>query len=251
MSTDLRLDDFLRVCKDNVALPNGELVTVRVLSDLELNAKRDYALAESVRVTEQLKNPESELYKMKIGPLVDAGKDALVSILVDARRIELAREANDVYRMNFFPFPDNATEQERVDIMLKQKQHEQEVYQQRAQHIIEGEKAYREQISELPFETIVKETQARAIQVYSVSVSSDADLYYAIWCATETKDGKKRWESPEVIANLPMKVINFLRDVYREVDAIDPWALTKSESEGTTAGVGENTVAGEQPTASA
>ena len=238
MSADLRLDDFLRVSKD-VDLPNGEIVTVRVLSDLELNARRDYALSESIRITEQLKNPDSELYKTKIAPLVDAGAQSLIDVLAEARRMELAREAMDVYRMDFFPYPENATEQEQVDARMKQAEHEKEVRTLRTEYIIKGEAAYRLRMEELPFEALVKETQSRAVQVYSSSVANDAEIYYTVWCATEVGSHKK-WHAPEEIKQLPAKVINFLYAAYREVDASDPWALTKSESAGEPAGVGED-----------
>lgn len=238
MATDLRLDEFMRVSQD-VALPSGEIVTVRVLSDLELNARRDYALSESVRMAEELKNPNSELYRLKIAPLVDAGAQSLIDVLAEARRLELAREAVDVYRFDFFPYPDNATDQEMIDVRIKQAAHEQEQLAKRTEHIVKGEAAYREKMAALPFETLVKETQSRAVQVYSASVANDSDTYYTVWCATEV-GGHKKWHTPEEIKQLPYKVIDFLYKEYRKVDAIDPWALTKSESEGQPAGVGEN-----------
>ena len=237
MSADLRLDEFLRIQKD-VELPNGEIVTVRVLSDLELNARRDYALSESVRVTEALKNPESELYRTKIAPLVDAGKDSLIDVLADAWRMELARQALDVYRVDFFPYPDNASDQEMIDARMKQAEHEKEIQTQRAEYIIKGEASYREKMSAMPFEAIVKETQSRAVQVYSASVASDCEIYYTVWCATEV-GGHKKWHSPEEVKQLPSKVIDFLNKAYREVDSVDPWSLTKSEFTGESVGVGE------------
>lgn len=237
MSADLRLDEFMRIQKD-VELPNGEIVTVRVLSDLELNARRDYALSESVRVTEALKNPDSDLYHTKIAPLVDAGKDSLIDVLAEARRMEIARDAMDLYRIDFFPYPDNATEQEMVEARIRQSAHEQEVQKQRTEYIIKGEAAYREKMNALPFETLVKETQSRAVQVYSASVASDSEIYYTIWCSVEV-GGHKKWHTPEEVKQLPSKVIDFLYKAYREVDALDPWALTKSEFTGEPVGVGE------------
>jgi hypothetical protein len=104
---------------------------------------------------------------------------------------------------------------------------------------MKGEAAYRERMDALSFEALVKETQSRAVQVYSASIGSDSEIYYTVWCATEI-NSRKKWQAPEEIKQLPAKVINFLYAAYREVDASDPWALTKSEPAGEPAGVGEN-----------
>jgi hypothetical protein len=83
------------------------------------------------------------------------------------------------------------------------------------------------------------EIELRAQQVYSFAFSQDAEMYYTVWCSAEI-DGQKVWKSPEDIKRLPGKLVTFLYDKYREVDAIDPWEVTKSVAQGHIVGVGEN-----------
>lgn len=231
-----KLDQFLRVY-DEFDLKNGEKVVVRVLSDLEMNAKRDYCLNEVVKVSNQLKDPTSELYQLKIAPLADSTLESLIDLMAQSRMYELEREARDLYRLDFVPAPDDATLAEEVATETKQGDIEMQVYKDRTQYIINGLNAYRAKVAELPKETMLKELHARAIQAYSYSTSQDADVYYTVWCATENADGKKHWKSVEDVRKLPMKIITHIHDFYKGLDSIDPWELSKSESEGTPSGV--------------
>lgn len=233
-----QLDKFLRVY-DEFDLKNGDVAVVRVLSDLEMNAKRDYCLNEVVKVSAQLKDPESELYQTKIAPLADSTLESLIDLMAQSRMYELEREARDLYKLDFVPAPDDATLAEEVATENKQSEVEMRVYKDRTQYIVNGINAYRAKVAELPKETMLKELHARAIQAYSYSTSQDADVYYTVWCATEKKDGTKYWKSVDDVRKLPMILITHIHDFYKGLDAIDPWALSKSESEGEVRGVGE------------
>ena len=234
-----RLDEFLRVSED-IELPSGEKVTLRVLSDLEMNAKRDYALNEVVRVSEQLKDVTSDLYKTKIAPLGDSSLESLIDLMAQGRMYELEREARELYKVDFVPTPEDPTLEEEVSTEKKQSAFEIRVYSDRAKYIMDGLSAYRAKVSELPKETMLKELHARAIQAYSYSTSQDAEVYYTVWCATENSDGNKHWKTVDHVHQLPMKIIDHIYTLYKGLDAIDPWALTKSESEGKTGGVDQN-----------
>ena len=163
-----RLDEFLRVSQE-VELPSGEKVILRVLSDLEMNARRDYALNEALRVSDELKNTESDLYKTKILPLQDAALDSLIELMAQGRLHELDREARDRYKLDFIPTPDDPTLEEEIKTERKQTEVEMQVYKDRAQYIINGINDYRKKVAELPRETMLKELHARAIQAYSYS----------------------------------------------------------------------------------
>ena len=234
---DIRLDDFMRVSTD-IDLPDGSKAILRVLSDIELNARRNYALAESVRITEQLKNPESELYGLKIKPVEDFTLDSLLGIVSEDRVQELIREAKDFYRVDFKPEPERPSDKELVENRVEQAKHEKEVAEAQAKHVLTGLTAYRKKFNELPRETQIKEVQSRAVWVYAASSAQDAEVYYTLWCAVE-RDGEKVWESPEEVMKLDRRVITKLYQQYKELDAIDPWAITKSISKGTSDRMGE------------
>ncbi len=234
----IKLDEFLRVSQE-VELPSGEKVTLRVLSDLEMNARRDYALNEVVRVSNQLKDPESDLYKTKIAPLGDSSMESLIDLMAQGRMYELEREARELYKIDFAPAPDEPTLLEEVATENKQSSIEMQVYKDRTKYIVEGLAAYRAKVAELPKETMMKELHARAIQAYSYSTSQDAEVYYTVWCATEN-NGKKHWKSVDHVHQLPMKVIDHIYMLYKGLDSIDPWEITKSVPQRETGGVGED-----------
>jgi hypothetical protein len=232
-----RLDQFMRVCKDNVLLPDGREVTVRTLSETETNGRHDYAVAEAVRISVDVKNPESTLYKNKIAPLLDAPVEAIADLLSRARAQELVREAMDLYPMDFVVAPENATLSEDIETVQRQKSVEDTVYQFRIDHLTNGLKTYREAISKLSKETLSREIELRAQQVYTAAFSEDASMYYTVWCSTEI--GNKRvWSTPAEVQNLPPALVTYLYKQYREVDAVDPWEVTKSLSTGDANGVG-------------
>lgn len=235
-----RLDQFMRVCQEDVPLPNGDKVTVRILSELENNARRDYGIAEAMRVSEQLKNPETELYQTKVAPLKDASIESVIDVLSQGRIYELVREANDLYRMDFIVPRDNSTLLEDVDTTLAQKTREDEVYAARAKHLLDGIKVYKDKVSALPRDVLNREIEARAQQVYSQVAARDAELYYTIWCAVIDKDGKRYFKNASEVRNLPGSIVSYLSDKYAEVDAIDPWEVTKSLAQGDSVGVGED-----------
>ena len=228
---DIRLDDFMRVCTD-IELPDGKPATMRVLSDIELNARRDYALEVSVRITEQLKDPNSELHRLKIKPVEDFTLDSLLGIVSEDKVSELVREAKDVFRVDFFPEPEKPSEKEVIETRSNQAKHEREIAEAQSKHVLTGLQTYRDKFIALDRATQVKEVQARAVWVYAASSAQDAEVYYTVWCAVE-RDGGKVWKSPEDVQKLDRRIIDRLYKEYKELDAIDPWALTKSQSERT------------------
>jgi hypothetical protein len=234
-----RLDQFMRVCDDDVTLPDGRKVTVRTLSELESNARYDYGVAEALRVSEALKTKESEMYQLKVLPLYDATLETVQSLLAQGRIAELVREAGDLYRMDFIPAPDDATLSEEVEAMKQQEQFEKGIYESRTKHIVDGVTAYKNKLAELPKETLMREIELRAQQIYSSAYAQDAEMYYTVWCCTEINE-KKVWKNPEEVKNLPGKLISFLYDKYKKVDEVDPWEITKSVTTGKTGGMGQD-----------
>jgi len=231
-----QLDKFLRVYQE-VELPDHEKVIVRVLSDLEMNARGDYAVSEQVRMTQRLKNPESEEYKTKISALEEMSDEQLRDLSARSKYPEYVREASEVlYRIEFYPYPDDATDKDKVDTELRQKAHEEDVYGKRVRHITDRDKAYREKIESLSRESLLKMAQEQAAQLHILTASINAETYFTISRAFETVDRKQRWTIDQV-KELPSKVIDGLIRFYKEVDSIDPWELTKSVSPGDSGGV--------------
>lgn len=231
-----RLDEFFRTCNDDVALPTGERVSVRVLSDIETQERSEFAIAEQLKVSDALRNPESDLYRLKIDPLLTATDEGLIETLAEVRRVDLAREASDVATLDFFPYPDDATEDEKLDTLRRQREHESNVYATRARYILDNEAKYREKLAQMSRQQLLDNAKSAATRLYIIKAQIDAELYYTVARAYSDLHGSPRW-TIEQVKNLPGRLLDFLMSEYRKVDAVDPWELTKSLAAGNVGGV--------------
>lgn len=222
-----RLDQFFRVCDDDVKMPDGKSITMRVLSDIEMNGRQSYSLAKMTEVTKELRSPESDLHQQKISPLAEASRESLLETVIQSRRWELIREANELFRYDILPYPENATELEKIEVETNQAKHETNVAETRLKYVVDNEKAFRDRLESLELGVLIKTAQERAVQSYSISSGIDAETYYTLWCACEV-NGKHYFASPDAVAQINPKVITFLAKTYKGLDSIDPWELTKS-----------------------
>ena len=238
------IDKFFRV-STTTELPDGTRVSVRCLSDIELKARDTHSLSHVARMTEALKDPNSEDYRNKIQALDNATDASLVETLVMSWRDEWAREARDLLRVDFFPYPENATDLERVDVDRRQREHEQSVFTERAKYMINREMKFRETASGWDRDVLLRNIKQRAIGLYALDEGLQEQVYWTVWRSVEL-DGKTYWDSVDEVRQLTKTVIDRLTSVYREVDAQDPWALTKSESTRGFVGMGAEQSVGER-----
>ena len=144
-----RLDQFFRVCDDDVKMPDGKSITMRVLSDIEMNGRQSYSLAKMTEVTKELRNPESDLHQQKIAPLSEVPRESLIETIVQSRRWELIREANELFRYDILPYPENATDLEKIEVENAQAKHEANVAKTRLKYVVDNEKVFRDRLETL------------------------------------------------------------------------------------------------------
>lgn len=233
------LDEFFRV-NTEVELParkgKKEKIIVRTLSDVEMQARSDYALSEQARVYAETQNPESDIYKANIAPLEQASDEILINAMADILRVDSIREANELFRIDFYPYPDNATDEEKRETLDRQKKHEEDIYGQRLRLVASREESARKHWADLSHDVLLKNARAAVTRLYPFKASVEAELYFTISRACETLDGNPKW-TIEQVKKLSGKMVDSLMAKYREVDAIDPWELTKSQPQGNVGGV--------------
>src|SRR3972149_1540526 len=230
------IDKFFRVSQP-ANLPDETEVTVRVLSDIELKARESHSLGVVARTTESLKDPTTTEYQNKIVPLNEATDESIINTLVASWKEEWLREVGEAIRVNFYPYPENATDAEKVDVDRRQKEHEVTVFGERLKHIMGREKQFRDKAESWTRDALAANVRQRAITLYAMDAGLQEQIYWTVWRSVE-KDGKPYWKSVDEVKKLPSFVIDRLMMDYREVDAQDPWALTKSEHARETDGVG-------------
>jgi len=223
---EFHIDKFFRVSKET-ELPDATAITVRTLSDVELKARQAHAVSILGQTAQKLRNPESEEHKSRIAPLSEVTNESLVETLVSTWRPEWIGEARESQRMMIFPYPDDAGDIEKADVDRKQKEHEQAVFAERTKYLTNRELSFREKAKGWDRDTILKNVVDRAVGLYALDESLQEQDYYTIWRSVEI-DNKPHWSSLEDVRQLNPKVVSELLRVYQEVDAQDPWELTKS-----------------------
>ena len=229
---DFRLDEFLRVSKDiDFPTPNGfEKVTVRVLSDLEQNAKWEYATAVKVSLVTKLRDPETAEYAKYIRPLDISTRADLTKQLLEYWQNEYIRQAQELYPYTFAPLPDDPKEEEVVENRITQQLLDGEVLNARAKYVVDAVAAYATKAEGLSDALLLSEAKDKSVWLYSAILSLQEERNYKLWRAV-VQDGKPKVESAEAVKELPQRIIAKLIEAYDQVDSIDPWELTKSLSE--------------------
>lgn len=229
------LDDFYRVCNDT-ALPDGKKVYVRTLSDTEIQARGEYSIAQQLIIHDQLRDTESALYRLKVLPLLASSDEDIIESLAEIRRADLVQEATEQFPLDFFPYPDNPTEEEKLETVQRQRAHEESVYAARAKYVIDNDRVYREKLATLSHDILLNSIKNISTRVFVIRAQIEAEVHFTIATAFNNLDGTPLW-SVDQVKNFSGNVINRLMQEYREVDKIDPWELTKSLQAGDAGGV--------------
>lgn len=222
------IDEFFRVSKSEV-LPNDEVIWVRTLSELDIRARESYALGVVADMTARLRDGGSPEYRDKIAPLRHAPIDDIVETLVRSYRSEWAEEAQRLYPVLFFPYPENAAMEEKVETDRQQKEHEGVMAKNRLDYYVIRENDFRKKIADWEDDKLRRNVQERAVFIYAQDIGLEADQLYTLYRACIQND-VPHWKSVAEVMALNPKVTDRLAKVYREVDRVDPWSLTKSLS---------------------
>lgn len=232
------LDDLCRPAVDKT-LPNGKTVRVRALSDVERRTCDMEALALSARLARALGDKESREYQAYILPTLLEGSDERKrDAIVAYRSLTAVRESNRTVQSRYIPFPDNATDEERREVIDKRQAESLAVLERRAAETKRLIDETRQQIAEMIGETLDAKLEREAKNAISSGLYSDEFVRHTIYHACEFDGGAARFfASVEAVRSLPVAILNFLWDAYNEVDSIDPFLLASpSVTESSTAG---------------
>lgn len=219
------LDDLCRPY-EIVTLPNGKNVRVRALSDAELRARDLEATRVSAVMMERLRDPNSREYQSIVLPVLQGDAAVMRQALLAYRSVEAAREVQIEIQPEFIPFPDNASEEEKREVMLRREAQNKEIAEKRAARIaalVEKEKAA---LSEMDEDKLRDLVSRRSVNGVSDSIWSDEFVIQTIYLSCEVEDGSGRYfVSPDQARGLPRTVRSLLWNKYAEADRIDPFSF--------------------------
>lgn len=232
MESRFRMDQFLRVSKD-FTLPDGTVLDIRVLSDIDLEAVQTESIGASVNIAKELRDPESELYRQRITSLDTATRDTWENMLLTANAARYAREARETFPVDFFDYPENATLMQKVDTEEDQVQGELTVFQARQSYLEGRAVALRKKIAEWDDETLLRNARGMAVELYVNEEARLQEIYVRLYYACIVHETQEKYFTDvDHVRLFTDWVLSKLDAEYKEVSDIDPWSLTKSESEG-------------------
>lgn len=233
MTTNFRLDDLFNVEAD-VDLPDGTSVTVRVLTETELQERDAKALDAYKEVEDRMRADDDEERKAVIDPLSEADVETLVAILAQIEAIRYSVEAVRMYPFRFFPFPDDAEAEERVAILRQQDEHEAQVRERRRQAIEDHRESYKARIAGRDAEDLRKMAERALIAAKADAARQEEFQVQTVYLSCRDKEtGKPYWPLEQVRLHdkhggLSKRLYTELLSVYYQLDNVDPWELQKN-----------------------
>jgi hypothetical protein len=233
MTTNFRLDELFNVEAD-FPLPDGKSVTIRVLTETEIQERDAQALRAYKEAEDHMQADDSEDRKNIIEPLEEANAEMLVAILAQLEAIRYSVEAVRLHPFRFFPFPDDAEAEERVAILRQQDKHEAEVRERRRQAVEDRRESYKARIQDRDVEDLRRMT-ARALIAAGADTARQEEFQVQtvyLSCRDGTQ-GPSYWSLEQVRQHgkkggMSERVYKEVLSVYYQLDNVDPWELQKN-----------------------
>lgn len=233
MTTNFRLDTLFNVEAD-FPLPDGNSVTVRVLTETELQERDAQALRAYKEVEDQMRADDSEDRKNVIDPLSEADTEMLVAILAQIEAIRFSIEAVRMHPFRFFPFPDDASTEERVAILRQQDEHEAQVRERRRQAIEDHRESYKARIADRDVEDLRKMAERALIAAKADAARQEEFQVQTVYLSCRKgSQGEPYWPLEQVRLHgkgggLSNRLYSEVQSLYYQLDSVDPWELQKN-----------------------
>lgn len=195
-------------------------VWYRTLSDVEVQAREQYALLARAKLAKALRDPESDDALRREQYLVDATAGDLYQLLADRRRQELQREAAEHIQGDLIPLPDQATPEEILEVWEAREAQAKRLQKERDAFVQQG---LAEQHAETPREDLVKHARRAYDELQVTGAHSVAWNRYTLYAGLY-KDAacqKRYFLTPEMVGELSLEARNLLlANYFRELGQI-------------------------------
>lgn len=226
--TEITLDRLFRVSKE-LELPDETKVTVRALGDAERKERHRFALGESMRLDRSLRNTDSNEYLALVYPIENAEDNILQQVLLDWKKVDAKMESVEVFKYEFIPVPDKASDEEEKEVLEKRKEHEKDIDNKRDKYVKDQVDTFKEKVLQFSRDMLVKEALERKKWMVSREESWNTTIDYTVWKSVE-KDGKPYFRTFQEVKDLDSSVKTILFNANMELEAINPWEISKKSS---------------------
>jgi hypothetical protein len=199
-------------------------ITVRALSDLDVRERDRVALEESRKEADRLRDEQSDGYGELIAPMLEMSEDEMRAAVVAFQGRQFWRDIEDELPFQYIPFPDEATLEERQEVLRKREAHEEEIRQERTEVIAKRLVAFNDKVQNWTLEVLKQEVMRRAVAAHSLAKYADVYQYMTLVLAC-LKNGKPLFKKWKDVPEMSSRALEKLFAAYREVDSVDPWEL--------------------------
>ena len=229
-SVTFKLDDLYNT-EAEVTLPDDKVIQVRTLTEAEANVRELEAIKAASAVEAEMKDEATQKHKDLIEPLQQLTHDGRVAVTMSVAELTMREEVARDKPFRYIPFPDDATEEEKRDVMLRRDEHEAKVRQDRSEELSRRLTRRREELQELEDGVLLE--RSRAALVGTEAFNKRIDEFYSQTVYMSARHNGKPAFKLEAVRNhgkgdgLNEKVYRRLLEVYGEIDSVDPWVLQK------------------------
>jgi hypothetical protein len=205
----------------------GRSIWLRAMSELDLQARDEYALLALANRRKELEDPESRANAMYLSWMPAATDEQLRNIILSACQSDLARQAALEIQPRLIPIPDDATEDEKVDILRQRDAEMERVIADRRKFIEDGVRAKQAEIETIDREGLLALARQKQIELQSRLESIRAFESYTIYATCFLDEGcqTRLVNSPEQAGELPPDARTSLIVSYAELDRISQMDL--------------------------
>lgn len=214
----MRLDDLFRVT-DDFTLPNGKVVPMRVLSDIELKIRADAAQDAAVSVVYQVNDKDSEFYKRNVLPLATSGESSLVAFLLTTRLRDIERDVYRSIKPQVIAIPDDAEDDEIEKIELQRNEEEDRVHKERSETIKKRVDKFHKDLQTLDRDELVSRAEMSVSTPFTIDARRRAHILWTVHLSTD------RLFTVEQLEGMDPRVVVAMYDKYQEIDRVDPFGL--------------------------
>jgi len=213
------LDQFFRVTT-KLELPGGTTVYLRTLSDWETRQRTEAALVASTKKRRELRDSESMAHATYVEPIGFGSEEDLRNTISSLESRNIARDVVEEMPTPYIPFPDDASLEERQDVVDKRVKAEETAQKRRTKAIEARVKKLEKTLAKKKKAHLVgrcktAQIKAQALVAY-VEEWNRQGVFYS--CFKDENRTERFFESPEEAGNLPPIVYGKFLAEYATID---------------------------------
>lgn len=210
--------------------PDAPKVTIRVLSDLDVQRRDEYALLHMARRRRELDDTSSEAYELFLSQIQTEPEDQLRALLLREKEWQLRREASLLFQPSLIPFPDDATDDEKMEVVNQREMETVEIAKKIEEYVAAPLTKYKDEIAEYSRERLIDDSKISQVNAQIRLYHYRAFQDYTVYASTYDDDNctRKRFKSPDEVAELHPDIrFGLISFYFNKVDTVQPIDLKR------------------------